>query len=242
MTPELLPLLGVPAMAGRVFTPADSTDQQVIVLSHALCKPSLAATAASSARPCAWTESRLPSSALCRPRSSSPAARQTAGPRCTCMRTTSATATITIWRRGRTSTASRVSWSNSSPGRTRTPERASDRAARRAGPAVPAAGDRALRRHPVHPPPGLRQPPACSSPAQPIGPASWRCAWRSAPVASAWSANWSPRASASPSWVASSESQSRWPAYLCSPAWCRTPCRPTPRPRLICGCCWSAGC
>ncbi len=36
MTPELLPLLGVPAMAGRVFTPADSTDQQVIVLSHAL--------------------------------------------------------------------------------------------------------------------------------------------------------------------------------------------------------------
>lgn len=36
MTPELLPLLGVPALAGRVFTPADSTDQQVIVLSHAL--------------------------------------------------------------------------------------------------------------------------------------------------------------------------------------------------------------
>ncbi|MBA3495869.1 MAG: ABC transporter permease [Gemmatimonadales bacterium] len=36
MTPELLGMLGVPALAGRVFSPADSTGERVVVLSHAL--------------------------------------------------------------------------------------------------------------------------------------------------------------------------------------------------------------
>ncbi|HEU4643850.1 MAG TPA: ABC transporter permease [Gemmatimonadaceae bacterium] len=36
MTPELFPLLGVPAFAGRTFTPGDSADGNVVVLGHAL--------------------------------------------------------------------------------------------------------------------------------------------------------------------------------------------------------------
>jgi putative ABC transport system permease protein len=36
MTPDLLPMLGVLAFAGRMFTPADSVDGRVVVLSHAL--------------------------------------------------------------------------------------------------------------------------------------------------------------------------------------------------------------
>lgn len=35
-TPELLQVLGVPALAGRIFTPADSTDASVVVLSYPL--------------------------------------------------------------------------------------------------------------------------------------------------------------------------------------------------------------
>jgi len=36
VTPELMPLLGVPALAGRVISPADSVNEQVIVLSYGL--------------------------------------------------------------------------------------------------------------------------------------------------------------------------------------------------------------
>ena len=35
-TPEFLQLMGVPALAGRVFQPGDSTSEQVVVISHAL--------------------------------------------------------------------------------------------------------------------------------------------------------------------------------------------------------------
>ena len=36
VTPELMPVLGVPALAGRIISPADSADEQIIVLSYGL--------------------------------------------------------------------------------------------------------------------------------------------------------------------------------------------------------------